>query len=409
MAATPQGMTQGFLQSAGNLQTTAQNNVPFSANNGNPYTIYNQTPQQGGYLPPVSNAYDQWRINPMQSYGGGMMNMGTGNMGGGSFPLVNLPNLNGGGGTLPVLPPNPNTGTPPVAPVTPPNVNTGNGTNPNMYTIGSGGWMLNGPTVLGMGGDNGSLNTSYTNAGFGLFGSGYNGMNTGTGGAGSNPFSGMNLGGTLGNIADFFLPGDAYQTAGWNLGNLGLGIAGQQSGLPLTWLASRLADTNWAQTSDGAIATWLRNWNESNDLEAMQQYYNDPANGTRGAMEGWLAGAYTPADPNAPLTPEEQQAQHNRAMALFNARATGRSAEDIYRREGVLGLQRAGYNPNQINAITGQGAGVNGGMGIGLHASGAFTPGMANVLQGDAARGAFAALVQAQQMQPTYQRHNNQF
>jgi len=406
MATTPQGMTQGFLQSAGGLQTTAQNNVPVSANNGNPYTIYNQVPQQGGYLPPVSNAYDQWRINPMLNQGGGMMNMG--NTGGGGFPPFTMPNFNGGGGTLPVLPPNPNTGTSP--PVTPPATTpNGGGSNPDMYTIGSGGWMANGPTVLGMGGNNGSLNTSYTNAGFGLFGSGYNGMNTNPStGSGSNPFSGMNSGGALGNIADFFLPGDAYQTAGWNSGNLGLGVAGQLAGLPLTWLASRLADTNWAQTSDGAIATWLRNWNESNDLEAMQQYYNDPANGTRGAMEGWLAGAYEPADPNAPLTPEQQQAQYDRAMALFNARATGRTAEDIYRREGVLGLQRAGYRPNQINTITGQGAGVNGGMGIGLHASGAFTPGMANVLQGDAARSAFAAMANSQRMQPTFQRHNNQ-
>ena len=406
MATTPQGMTQGFLQSAGNLQTTAQNNVPFSANNGNPYTIYNQTPQQGGYLPPVSNAYDQWRINPMQSYGGGQINFG--NMGGGGFPQFTSPNFNGGGGMLPVFPPNPNGGnTPP--PVTVPNTTpTGNGSNPNMYTIGSGGWMANGPTVLGMGGDNGSLNTSYTNAGFGLFGSGYNGMNGGGNtGTGSNPFANVNLGGTLGNIADWFVPGDAFQREGINYGNVGLGIAGQQTGLPLTWLAGRLADTNWAQTSDNSIARWLRNWNESNDAEAMHQYYDDPANGTRGAMEGWLAGAYEPADPNV-LTPEQQQAQYDRAMALFNARATSRSAEDIYRREGVLGLQRAGYNPNQINAITGQGAGVNGGMGIGLHASGAFTPGMANVLQGDAARSAFAAMVNSQRMQPTFQRHNNQ-
>lgn len=408
MATTLQGMTQGFLQTAGNLQTQAQNAVPVSANNGNPYTIYNQVPQQGGYLPPVSNAYDQWRINPATNYGGGQINFGGGGMNG---PLFNF-NNNGGGGTLPVIPPNPNGGnTPP--PVTMPNTDPNNGgsayTNGGFptYSSGSGGWMAGAPARIdsGLGG---GLNTSYTTPyyGMGMTGQGFSNFgNSYSSGSSSNPFSGMNGSGMLGRIADFFLPGDAYQTAGWNLGNLGLGIAGQQSGLPLTWLANQLADSNWGQTSNSRVAEWLRNWNESNDLEAMQQYYNDPANGTRGAMEGWMAGAYEPADPNAPLTPEQQQAQYNRAMALFNARASSMSADEIYRREGVQGLQRRGYTPAQINNIS---AGSNGGMGIGLHASGAFTPGMADVIQGDAARAVFGNMVLGQRLTPLFQTHNNQ-
>ena len=404
MATTTQGMTQGFLQSAGGLQTTAQNNVPFSANNGNPYTIYNQTPQQGGYLPPVSNAYDQWRINPMQNQGGIPPNIG------GGFPMIRLPNFSGGGGTLPVRPPISGTTIPPPIPNTVPpvitNPNTGGSPNGNMFTIGSGGWMANGPTVLGMGGDNGSLNTSYTNTGFGLFGSGYNGMTSGgTSGTGSfgSGLSNINFGRTGGNILDFFLPGDAVQGGRLNLANLGLGVLDRATGLPLSWGLDKLANTNWAQTSNNPLARWLANWDARNDDAAMQDWYAD--NGVRSGG-GWMTGSENALDTQ--LTPEQQQAQHDRAMALFNARASGRTAEEILRTEGVAGLVRAGYNPNQINAATGQGSGVNGGMGIGIHASGAFTPSMANVLQGDAARAAFGAMANAQRMQPTYQRHDQQ-
>lgn len=45
------------------IQPVAQGASPFLANNGNPNTVYN-IPQTGGYLPPQSDAYNNWAINP---------------------------------------------------------------------------------------------------------------------------------------------------------------------------------------------------------------------------------------------------------------------------------------------------------------------------------------------------------
>lgn len=56
---------QQNIQNAVGVQTAAQTAVPFIPNNGNPFTVYNQPLPQGGYLPPVTNAQDQWRVNPV--------------------------------------------------------------------------------------------------------------------------------------------------------------------------------------------------------------------------------------------------------------------------------------------------------------------------------------------------------
>lgn len=60
---------QQNIQDLIGTQTTAQGAVPFNAQNGNPFTIYNQPLPQGGYLPPVTNAQDQWRVNPIPPAG----------------------------------------------------------------------------------------------------------------------------------------------------------------------------------------------------------------------------------------------------------------------------------------------------------------------------------------------------
>ena len=404
MATTPQGMTQGFLQSAGDLHTTAQNNVPFSANNGNPNTIYNQVPQQGGYLPPVSNAYDQWRINPATSYGVMPINFGNGTSIG-QGPLFNFPPSNGGG-TLPTLPPSTGGNLPPATAPT-----AGGTTHPsasgvgNLYPVGSGGWMLGGPTQIGTGG--GTLNTSYTapyGGAFGLFGVGANGMSTSTNSGSGFTGSGFNLSGLGGTILDWLLPGDAVQGGSINPTNLGLGMVDQVTGLPITWGLDQLANTNWAQTSNNPIARWLAGWDSGNDSAALQQWYAD--NGVKGDGSGWLSN---PTD--VTVGTDRTNLNNNQdAIASFVAsmNTPARTPEEILRTEGVAGLVRAGYNPRQINAATGQGSGVNGGMGIGNAAAGAGGSRFADVLQGDAARAAFAQMALAQLMTPTYQRHNNQ-
>ncbi len=90
-----QSALQSNIQNAVGTQTVAQNNFPMLANNGNPNTIYNYRPPQGGYVPPAYNARDQWRINPMPS-GGGFNPFG----GFGGFPSAPAPQMNwGGGGT----------------------------------------------------------------------------------------------------------------------------------------------------------------------------------------------------------------------------------------------------------------------------------------------------------------------
>lgn len=392
-------------------QEQAQANVPMTQNNGNPFTIYNQTPAQGGYLPPVSNAYDQWRINPLPSYSSSPFPLPSGN---GSVFMPNLPPVTGGGGNIPTLP-----GTTPAT--TPPSIPASNNTsgpaNPGVqFPVGSGGWMLGGPTyVQGGTGLNGTMNTGYTTPGFGMgiFGSGYNGMSptTGQGGSGFNfgSLSNLRMNPILGNIADFFLPGDAVQNGNVNWQNLGLGVVDQVTGLPVTWGLDRLANSNWAQNSDSSFARWLRGWDAANDDAALQDWYR--TNGYVGTPTGWLTGVFDGMNNNQ-LTIDNSNRLSNAANAAIDAalnqiRSQSVPPEQIYRQQGAAGLinrinpatgQR--YTPSQINAIS---RAVSGGMGIGNAAAGAFGSRMANALQGEDARNAFAAMYWSALTAPTYQ------
>lgn len=392
------------------IQEQAQANVPMTQNNGNPFTIYNQTPAQGGYLPPVSNAYDQWRINPTPSFGTSPFPLPTGN---GAIFTPNLPPVSGGGGTIPTLPGSNPATTPPTIPGNTPS----NGVaNPGVqFPVGSGGWMLGGPTyVQGGTGLNGTMNTGYTTPGFGMgiFGSGYNGMTPSNGSSSgfSLPnFNNLRMNPILGNIADFFLPGDAIQNGNVNWQNLGLGAVDQVTGLPVTWGLDRLANSNWAQNSDSSFARWLRGWDATNDSAALQEWYT--ANGYTGAPTGWLTGVFDGMN-NNPVTIDNSNglsdASHAAlAAALNQIRNESQSAEQIYRQQGAGGLinrinpatgQR--YTPGQINAISRT---VSGGVGIGNAAAGAFGSHMANALQGEDARNAFAAMYWQALTAPVYQ------
>lgn len=47
------------------VQPTAQGNVPFLSNNGNPNIVYNQPGVGGGYVPPMFGNDGIWRVNPV--------------------------------------------------------------------------------------------------------------------------------------------------------------------------------------------------------------------------------------------------------------------------------------------------------------------------------------------------------
>ena len=185
-----------------NIQTIAQANTPFLANNGNPGTVYNM-PNTGSYKAPMSSAMNQWALNPT----GGSIYANNPFWLGGGAPV-------GPGGGSPftvtpgsVLPPSiviPGTTTPPVTTVTPPVI---------------------GPNA-GVGGTNTGGGGAVVNYGGGV-------SNIGT--SGSNFTHTVGGGGSLGNIAnalggsniswqevlDAFLPGDLYDAGSgtWDISN----------------------------------------------------------------------------------------------------------------------------------------------------------------------------------------------
>jgi hypothetical protein len=150
-----QSSIQTVLQKLAGTASAGQANLPSSINNGNPNTIYNQKPPQGGYLPPVTNGFDQWRINPMPQSQTAPVNWQSlaANAPGNNLssmlpkwpttvPVVNVP---GWGGTTP----------PPVVPGTTPLPPPGTPVVP-----GTGGNLGNHPGGGGVGGGGGGgLNT----------------------------------------------------------------------------------------------------------------------------------------------------------------------------------------------------------------------------------------------------------
>lgn len=419
---------QQFLQQGTGNQTLAQGSSPFLANNGNPNTIYNTAPPQGGYLPPVSNAYDQWRINPLATAAASpfgplytapalpfpMPNFGGG---GGGFGGGWTSNPGGGGGA------GGGGGTPPTTPI------PGQGAGGNLFPVGSGGWMLGGPQPsFATGG--GSLNTSYTQPGLGFglmapqFAGAWNISPGGYGNVGSfgnalNGFGNTAVGqwirnptGVAGEGLDFLIPGDAIQGGMWNPGNVIAGTIDQTifGGIPLTEnFGSRLAlnrmlnnPDGWLATSDSNTARGLRNWAALNGFERIggADAYRQMIEAIRagGGNINQLMEAMAARVRGGGIPISNDQALRDAAQAAL-ARAVQRAQDPraIYASQGVAGLARAGFTPAQINQISG---------GIGLGASGAFTSGaVTTVLNGDAARGAFEAMRNAQRA-GVFQRHD---
>lgn len=54
---------QSLLQQLAGTGSAGQAWLPSSVNNGNPNTVYNQPPAEGGYIPPTSDAQGNWMIN----------------------------------------------------------------------------------------------------------------------------------------------------------------------------------------------------------------------------------------------------------------------------------------------------------------------------------------------------------
>lgn len=118
-----------------NIQTIAQANSPFLANNGNPGTVYNM-PNTGSYKPPMASALNQWALNPMES-------------GAAATPFWQLPQQQpnaGGGNPFFVVPPLTTTTPPAIVqppvvqpPVTPPVTTVTPPTSIVSGTAGSGG------------------------------------------------------------------------------------------------------------------------------------------------------------------------------------------------------------------------------------------------------------------------------
>lgn len=55
-----QSEIQSLIQSLAGTHSAGQSNLPGAVNNGNPNTVYNTAP---GYTPPVSDAFDTWRLS----------------------------------------------------------------------------------------------------------------------------------------------------------------------------------------------------------------------------------------------------------------------------------------------------------------------------------------------------------
>lgn len=190
------------------IQPLAQGNSPFTVNNGNPNTVYNQKPtgmvnfipQTGAYLAPQSDAMNNWAVNPVPM-GGVTTPFWQLPSGGGQpqGPRLTVPPLTIDPSWVPTTPPTttPPTTTPPVTPPTgTPSGGGGGGGNLPNYGVG--------PSLVGTSGSN------YTHT-------------VGGGGGGSLSNIVNSVGGNFQwqELLDAFLPGDLYdaESGTWDITN----------------------------------------------------------------------------------------------------------------------------------------------------------------------------------------------
>ena len=311
------------------VQPIAQGNVPFHANNGNPFTIYNQIPNQGGYIPPTMDARGNWMINPLSQFSQpipfwmqqwapqyqGFQPFGTPQFGTPQPPGQPFPTMPPPPGTEPPImsDPLPPVGTPmpgargPVPPRPPGEIRI-NGTPLNNITGALFGGGVFTPTGNG-----------YTGGGWSPF--------AGGGGAPSTIFGGDGFGSGAQKLLNLF-GGGAYQagtnTIDWTA------VAGSAN--PMIGLARQLG--LWAQQRGLPMPGWmsdhLQKILDSKQLNSDVLNRNDVVNKylTKG-MPPDTGGGATPS-PQGGFTPS------------FNPFSSGGFS------------QGSGWGPGQINPITGQ-------------------------------------------------------
>lgn len=259
--ATPQSLIQSNIQNQVGTQTVAQNNQTMLPNNGNPFTIYNQVPPQGGYLPPTMDAYGNWMINPIPQVnpfwlqtpaGPGLPNYGS----------PGTPGPGGGGVPIPTAPP------PSLPPTQPPSM--GGPLPPSVVTPG--GALATGgqgdiPRIGGGISINGTPLNHLTSGQLGGNPFGSSG-GTGYGGGGFN-FGSMFGGGGLEwqQLADALIPGNAWQNGQWNIGNILGGLVDTVTGLPISRAAEWAGGQGWGPE-------FLQNWAEQNATADVRAGYD---------------------------------------------------------------------------------------------------------------------------------------
>lgn len=114
---------QSLIQQLAGTGSAGQAWLPSSVNNGNPNTVYNQTPPEGGYVPPTTDGSGNWMINkplPTQLQDWSKMIKDPSQVGQDLKPVWNISqSVPPAAGPAPVTG-QPSTGTPPPTQVAPP-------------------------------------------------------------------------------------------------------------------------------------------------------------------------------------------------------------------------------------------------------------------------------------------------
>lgn len=263
-----QSEIQSLIQSLAGTHSAGQSNLPGAVNNGNPNTVYNTAP---GYTPPVSDAFDTWRLSqpalptrdtssivgdPIAHANKFFQQSGTQlpapvtrapwtpptGAGGATAPLPVFGNWNGnvGGGGLstpPVI------GTPGTGVIGTPSINL---PEPPVQ-VGGGGVAPPAPTPV-----SGSIGSDLYNS---LFRDPLQqGVSPIMGGAQSSTGGGnLSWQQLLDMVSEPFLPGDMYLsgTNQWDLSNIGEALLSSLSGLPVESSLDLLTGMYAGKDADG--------------------------------------------------------------------------------------------------------------------------------------------------------------
>lgn len=381
------------------VQQLIQGLTPSGVNNGNPNTVYNNSP---GYVPPSSNAFDAWRLSNVrlppatptvvgdpiaranQFFQNAVPAELPASLAGAwtppegatlKMPRLVFPNFSGGGGGG--YTPTPPAVEPPLGGPTPP-IDTG-GELPPISTGGNtpplgGGGGTSPPASIG-----GSTNTTLPGNNLNNMpplGSFQGGINTGGNGGSTEMPSWQQILDMAGDA--FGLPGNWYlsNTGQWDVSNIleGLGdyATGGLASLGIDALTQMYTDPQTGMFRDNAPA-WLQD-----------HLLDNVMNESTGLLNQWNAA--TDARTNELISKQTESILNKYGMtnapAFGNATQAirgGMSAADAARTFGAQNVQGAiSQNPYSVNVGTRLAAGVG--------------KGGAGVITGDAAREMFAAM-----------------